>query len=100
MEYLVEFELHIPDGTPDAAVTSRVAAEATAAANLAAHGNLIRLWKRPEDSRAVGLFRAENRAQIDALLADLPLYDWLNVSVIGLEPHPNDPGASQETSGV
>ena len=91
MEYLVEFELDIPKGTADSAVTSRVAAEAVAAATLAKQGHLIRLWKRPEESRAVGLFRANNQAEIDALLADLPLYDWLHVGVTALEPHPNDP---------
>ena len=99
MEYLVDFELRIPEGTADSAVSSRVAAEATAAANLAEQGHLVRLWRRPEESRAVGLFRADNRAEIDALLSDLPLYDWLRVTVIGLEPHPNDPRVSQETSG-
>jgi muconolactone D-isomerase len=96
MEYLVEFELHIPDGTRDSVVGSRVAAEAVATVSLAKQGHLIRLWKRPEESRAVGLFRAGNRAEIDALLADLPLHDWLHVTVTALEPHPNDPGPSQE----
>ena len=98
MEYLVEFELDIPKSTTDSAVSSRVAAEAIAAANLAKQGHLVRLWKRPEESRAVGLFRADNGAELDALLADLPLYDWLHVTVTGLEPHPNDPRVSQETS--
>jgi muconolactone D-isomerase len=94
MEYLVEFELDIPGGTADSAVRSRVAAEAIATANLARQGHLIRLWKRPEESRAVGLFRADNRAEIDALLADLPLSDWLHIGVTALVPHPNDPKLS------
>ena len=94
MEYLVEFEVDIPKGTPDSAVGNRVAAEAIAAANLAKQGHLIRLWKRPEESRAVGLFRADNRVEIEALLADLPLDDWLQVGVTALEPHPNDPKPS------
>ena len=99
MEYLVEFELQIPVGTPDSAVSSRHAAEAVAAANLAEHGHLIRLWKTPDESRALGLFRADNRAELDTFLADLPLYDWLHVTTTALEPHPNDPGASQEIPG-
>ena len=98
MEYLVAFELHIPEGTPDSAVSSRFAAEAAAAAHLAEQGHLVRLWKSPEESRALGLFRADNRAELDALLADLPIYDWLHLTVTGLEPHPNDPRVLQETS--
>jgi muconolactone delta-isomerase len=98
LEYLVEFELRIPDGTADSVVDSRVAAEATAAANLAEQGHLIRLWKKPEDSRAIGLFRAKNKAEIDALLADLPLYDWLRVTITGLQRHPNDPRVSKQAN--
>jgi muconolactone D-isomerase len=100
MEYLVEFELHIPEGTPDSAVSSRLADEAAAAANLAEQGHLVRLWKTPDKSRALGLFRADTRAEFDALLADLPLYDWLHVTATALEPHPNDPVTSQEISGT
>jgi muconolactone D-isomerase len=96
MEYLVEFELHIPDGTPDSAVSSRFAAEAIAAANLAEQGHLIRLWKTPDESRALGLFQADRRAELDALLADLPLYVWLHVTATPVAPHPNDPTPSQE----
>jgi muconolactone D-isomerase len=96
MEYLVEFELHIPDGTPDSEPSTRFAAEATAAANLAEQGHLIRLWKTPHESRALGLFQADDRVELDALLADLPLAIWLHMTVTDLGPHPNDPGSSQE----
>jgi muconolactone delta-isomerase len=96
MEYLVEFELHIPDGTPESDVTSRFAAEATAAANLAKQGHLIRLWKTPDESRALGLFQTDHRAELGALLADLPLAVWLHITVTDLGPHPNDPGPSWE----
>jgi muconolactone D-isomerase len=96
MEYLVEFELHVPDGTPESAASSRFAAEAMAAANLAERGQLIRLWKTPDESRALGLFRADDRAELDDLLADLPLAVWLQMTVTPLGLHPNDPGPSQE----
>jgi muconolactone D-isomerase len=96
MEYLVEFELHIPDGTPESTASGRFAAEAKAAANLAEQGHLIRLWKTPDESRALGLFQADHRAELDALLSDLPLAVWLHMTVTALGLHPNDPGPSQE----
>jgi muconolactone delta-isomerase len=99
MENLVEFELHIRVGTPKTAVSRRLAAEAVAAAKLAEQGHLIRLWKTPDESRALGLFRADTRAELDAFLADLPLYDWMHMTVTVLGPHPNDPGAPQEMPG-
>jgi muconolactone delta-isomerase len=93
-EFLVEFDLQIPEGTPEAEVSGRKQAESAAAARLADEGNLVRLWSWPragDGVAAVGLYRAETTAQLDALLAELPLADWLKVTVTPLQPHPNDP---------
>jgi muconolactone delta-isomerase len=38
MEFLVEFEVEVPDGTPEREVERRTAAEASAAARLAEEG--------------------------------------------------------------
>jgi muconolactone delta-isomerase len=97
MEFLVEFEVEIPDGTQQAEIQERQRAEASAAAELADKGHLVRLWRRPfvgDGSTAVGLYRADSEAHLDALLSDLPLADWLRVTVTALEPHPNDPPAA------
>ena len=64
MEFLVEFDIHIPEGTPDAEVEQGVSAEAAGAAELARKGHLVRLWRRslaPEDNKVFGLYRADNR---------------------------------------
>ena len=47
MEFLVEFEVEVPAGTPDAEVEQHQRAESAAAAKLAADGHLVRLWRRP-----------------------------------------------------
>ena len=95
MEFLVEFDVNVPEGAPAAEVEERTQAEAAAAAGLARQGNLVRLWATSaaaaSATRAVGLYRAENRDQLDALLGALPLGDWLRTAVTPLEPHPNDP---------
>ena len=39
----------------------------------------------------LGLYRAESEAELDGLLAHLPLAEWMTVTVTRLEPHPNDP---------
>jgi muconolactone delta-isomerase len=94
MEFLVEFEVHVPAGTPQSEIRDREAAESTAAAKLADEGHLVRLWRRPrlgDGATAVGLYRADSEAHLDALLSDLPLGDWLRVTVTPLESHPNDP---------
>jgi muconolactone delta-isomerase len=92
-EFLVEFELQVPAGTPQPEVAERVKAEAAATKDLAYEGHLVRLWRRPQvadGTTAVGLFRADNESQLDTLLSDLPLADWLHVTVTALESHPND----------
>jgi muconolactone delta-isomerase len=96
MEFLVGFDVTIPDGTPASEVTERLSAEATAAAGLAREGHLVRLWRSPVaagESKAVGLYRADSEAELDGLLAALPLDGWMQIKVTPLEPHPNDPSS-------
>ena len=96
MDFLVEFEISVPAGTPETEVTAREDAEAAAAAKLVDQGQLVRLWKRrvcAGESRPIGLYRAESEGELDGLLRALPLYEWMRVTVTPLQPHPNDPGA-------
>jgi muconolactone delta-isomerase len=96
MDFLVEFEVTVPEGTPASVVDERNRAEASAAADLARDGHLVRLWREPAargGTRAVGLYRADNDAQLDNLLGALPLSDWMHLTVTPLSPHPNDPEA-------
>ena len=96
MEFLVEFEVEVPAGTPDAEVEQHQRAESAAAAKLAEDGHLVRLWRRPllDGTTAIGLYRAFSQAQLEDLLAALPLADWLRVTVTPLEAHPNDPATA------
>ena len=97
MEFLVEFEVEVPAGTPDAEVEQHQRAESAAAAKLAEEGHLVRLWRRPllgDGTTAIGLYRAFSQAQLEDLLAGLPLADWLRVTVTPLESHPNDPATA------
>jgi muconolactone delta-isomerase len=94
MEFLVEFEVNVPDGAPASEVEARNIAEASAAAKLVDEGHLLRLWKPPAapgESKALGLYRADSKAHLAGLLDALPLTDWMNITVTPLEPHPNDP---------
>jgi muconolactone D-isomerase len=102
MEFLVEFELNIPEGTPDTEIEDRQAAEEQAAGRLADEGHLLRVWKSsgPSDgTQVVGLYLADDAAQLGRLLEGLPLYDWMRIVVTPLAPHPNDPAAAR-TAGT
>ena len=94
MEFLVEFELDIPDGVPKSEVEDRERAEAAAAETLADEGHLVRLWRASVGTgrtTVLGLYRAGSEAELDGLLRALPLYEWMRTSITPLVQHPNDP---------
>jgi muconolactone delta-isomerase len=94
MEFLVEFDISVPGGTPPAEVAAREQAEAAAAAQLAAEGRLVRLWRRTlatGEARVLGLYRADSESELTGWLDALPFSTWMHVTVIPLEGHPNDP---------
>ncbi len=98
MEFLVQFDLDVPDGVGEAEVAERKGAEAAAATELADEGHLVRLWQASVDTgrpTVLGLYRAASRAELDRLLGALPLYEWMQTSITPLHRHPNDPAGSQ-----
>jgi muconolactone delta-isomerase len=94
MDYLVTMTTHVPDGTPEQAVDDIRAREAAHSRELADAGHLLRLWRpplRPGEWRTLGLFAADDAAQLEEVLASMPLRVWRTDEVTPLSPHPNDP---------
>ncbi len=83
-EFLATFTLAIPPGTPDQTVQDTKAREAQAAHDLADQGHLLRLWARPGPGRTLGLYQARDAAQMEAILASLPLAPWMTVNTTPL----------------
>jgi muconolactone delta-isomerase len=103
MEYLVDFTIEIPDGTPPTDVERRAREEAERVDALAKQGFVVRVWRpMPEDGRwrAIGLYRADDEAALRAILETLPLYPWMTIETRALAPHPNDPNRALERSAV
>lgn len=102
MEYLVTMTTHVPDGTPDAAVDDIRAREAAHSKELAAEGHLLRLWRpplQPGEWRSLGLFGADDTAELETVLRSMPLRIWRTDEVAALLPHPNDPGPPTRGEG-
>jgi muconolactone delta-isomerase len=94
VEFLVEFIVVVPEGTPESEIRERRDAEAVAAAELVADGHLVRLWQLPPapgETGVLGLYRAESERQLRELLEALPLYAWMTVAIRPLSVHPSDP---------
>jgi muconolactone delta-isomerase len=76
MEYLVTMTTLVPDGTAEEAVSEIRGREATRAAELATRGHLVRLWMLPPAPgswHALGLWRAEDAGEMQAILEFLPM---------------------------
>ena len=89
-EFLITFTITVPDSVPAAAVADRKAREARRAFELAEQGHILRVWLLP-DGRTLGLYQAREAAELEAMVASLPLIDWMTVETVPLTPHPNDP---------
>jgi muconolactone delta-isomerase len=96
VEFLVTLTTAVPAGTPDEAVADADAREADRARELADQGHLLRLWRLPGEGRVLGLYRARDAAEMQAILESLPLYAWMGVQTTPLSRHPSDPA----TAGV
>ncbi|MEU5312293.1 muconolactone Delta-isomerase family protein [Streptomyces sp. NPDC021562] len=92
-EFLVEITTTVPEGTSQDEVERRRAAEAVRAKELAATGNLARLWRPVGELRSIGIWRAEDEKELhEKVLGTLPLRPWMTLTVTPLQSHPNDPG--------
>ena len=88
------FIVMVPSGTPAHTVDDIEAREAARAQELAEERHLLRLWMAPAgpgESRALGLWRAKDSAEMQAILESLPLDPWMTVETTPLTEHPNDP---------
>jgi len=93
---------NVPAGTPDEAVDEVRGREAARSRELAAGGNLRRLWRpplNPGEWRTLGLFAADDGDELERLLASMPLRVWRTDEVTPLSPHSNDPALSAPGSG-
>jgi muconolactone D-isomerase len=92
-EFIVEITTADPDGTPQSEVDSRRAAEAVRADELAASGNLVRLWRPIDEMRGIGLGQASDEADLHAhVLGTLPPAPWMTFAGTAVQPHPTAPG--------
>jgi muconolactone delta-isomerase len=91
-EFFTTFTITVPPGTPRSVVDATEASEAGRAKELAGQGKLRRLWVLSDEGRALGLWRASDGGEMEAILDSLPLRGWSGVETIPLAPHPSDPG--------
>jgi muconolactone delta-isomerase len=98
MEFLTTFEVTFPDSAGEQEVAGMKAREARRTRELAEEGHLARLWSLPPTPgrwRALGLWRAEDAAELQVVLKSLPMDPWMVTETTPLAEHPNDPASSE-----
>lgn len=90
-EFFTWFTFSVPDGVDPAEVDRARDAEARRSRELAGQGHLRRIWIVPDRGLALGLWQADTADGLRSILAGLPLAPWLDVEIVPLTPHPNDP---------
>ena len=93
-EFLTTFTVSIPQGMPAQTAEDTEAREAQRAKELAWQGYLLRLWMLPGQGRALGLWRARDAEQMQAMVKSLPLDPWMTTEITPLTPHPSDPAVT------
>jgi muconolactone delta-isomerase len=97
-ELLITMTIAVPEATPSQTVEDTKGREADRARELAQQGHLLRLWTPPGEAgqagewSTLGLWRAQNAAEMQAILESLPLYAWMTAEIVALSEHPSDPG--------
>jgi muconolactone delta-isomerase len=99
-EYLTTFATTVPAGTSVQVVEDTEAQEAKRASELAGQGHLLRLWKLSGEGQALGLWQAQDPSRMQAILASLPLSDWMDVQTTPLTQHPSDPALKPPESSA
>jgi muconolactone delta-isomerase len=93
-EFFTTFEVTFPDDADEREVADLKAREADRTRELAEQGHLVRLWMLPPTPgswRALGLWRAADGEQLQAMLKSLPMDKWMTTETTPLTEHPNDP---------
>jgi muconolactone delta-isomerase len=96
-EFLTTFTISVPEGTSSQDVDDAEGREAERVHELAEQGHVLRLWTLPVkrgESRALGLWRAQDAPEMQTILESLPLNVWMTVDTMPLARHPSDPVAA------
>jgi muconolactone D-isomerase len=91
VEFLVNIEVGWPaDGDPEE-LARLTAAERVRGRELGEAGSIKRMWRVPGRRANWGIWEAEDATALHAAISSLPFFPYLDVEVIPLAAHPNDP---------
>lgn len=84
----MRIEVDLPADTYHARRAVLEQAERTRGEELRASGHLVRIWRAPGRRANVSLYRVADATELHGILASLPLWPWMTISVEALAVHP------------
>ena len=88
MIFHVAMELRAETREDREEVTLRLAREKKTVEAMQQSGQLCHIWRVPGRRANISIFRVTDADELQDLLSSLPLYDFLDISVIPLACHP------------
>ncbi|WP_084648750.1 muconolactone Delta-isomerase family protein [Rhodococcus sp. WB1] len=99
-EFLVQIEFTVPPEIDQNTLQRLREHEARRATELATAGAVRRLWRVPGRWANWGLWRADSESDLHRLLASLPLFPLMSITIHPTAPHPSDPDGSSGASAA
>lgn len=90
-EFLVNIKIKWPRDLPAETIEQLSIDERKMAAEYAAEGRLVRMWRVPGRLENWGLWRAADATALHATISSLPVWPYMDVTVHPLADHPVDP---------
>jgi muconolactone D-isomerase len=91
MEFLVRQSNRMPVTPEGRELRERlVIAERARAKELREDGTLLRLWRVPGTRDSIGLYCAPDATVLHDVLASLPMFAWMEITVEPLATHPQE----------
>lgn len=90
-EFLVNIKIEWPQDLPEETITQLSVEEREMAAERAAQGHLVRMWRVPGRRENWGLWRAADATELHEILSALPVWPYMDLNVQPLAKHPVDP---------
>ena len=87
-EFLVRIEIRYPDGLDPQVRDELSAREAARGQALQEAGSIVRIWWVPGRRANVAIWQAADADELHDLLASLPLFPFLDITVEPLASHP------------
>jgi muconolactone D-isomerase len=95
VEFLLDIEVRLPSGMPEAEVAELITAERRRGRELIAADAIRHIWRVPGALRNVSVWAATDATELHELVTSLPLHRYSTVRVTPLARHPlkaNGPG--------